>query len=62
MSNCHPSSKAEWNNLRFPRTRTDSQWVEMERTSIPEPWVKVIWNGVGLVLFFAFVVLVVMHG
>ena len=49
---CEPSRYHDWSGLRFPRTRTDSQWVEMERTSIPEPWVSVILNWAGLLAFF----------
>lgn len=59
--NYAPSSKADWSNLRFPRIRSDRNWVELEQTEMPESWLRLLANAAGLFLFFVAVIFLVMR-
>ena len=49
-------------DFRFERVRQDRSWRELEQIKLPESWAKLALEGLGLALFLAFVVLIVMRG
>ncbi len=50
---CQPASKADWSGLKFARARSDRAFVELERSRLKAPWLKLFAHGFGLLLFFA---------
>jgi hypothetical protein len=49
---CHPACKADWSGLKFKRARSDRAFVELERSRLKAPWLKLIAHGFALLLFF----------
>ncbi len=49
-------------NRQQSRQLRQREWDDREQLKVPESWMSLGFQGMGLVVFMAFVILVVMHG